>query len=98
MSSVKHKTRPIGVCVVSIVLSIVFGSSARDQKASGMTYSSKQMADGKQWMTQNLNVKTVPSYCYEDTEQNCRQYGRLYTWESARRACQTLGDGWRLPT
>ena len=60
--------------------------------------SAKRMADGKQWTTFNLNVATVPSYCYEDLEQNCRLYGRLYTWESARRACQSLGDGWRLPT
>ena len=29
---------------------------------------------------------------------NCRQYGRLYTWESAQRVCQTLEPGWRLPT
>ena len=49
-------------------------------------------------MTHNLDVKTMPSYCYQDTEPNCRQYGRLYTWESAKRACQSLGDGWRLPT
>ena len=106
MTSVKDKTRPIRVCVVSIALSIAFGSvsaslerlSAQDQKASGTTYSSKRMADGKQWTTQNLNVNTVPSYCYEDAEPNCRRYGRLYTWESARRGCQSLGDGWRLPT
>jgi uncharacterized protein (TIGR02145 family) len=56
------------------------------------------MADGKQWTTRNLNVKTVASYCYEDAEMNCLHYGRLYTWESARQACQSLGDGWRLPT
>ena len=80
------------VCVVTVALSIAFGVSAQDQKAI------RRMADGKQWMTQNLNVKTAASYCYEDAEQNCRQYGRLYTWESARRACQSLGDGWRLPT
>jgi uncharacterized protein (TIGR02145 family) len=55
------------------------------------------MADGKQWTTRNLDVNIAPSYCYEDAEQNCRRYGRLYTWESARRACQSLGDGWRLP-
>jgi uncharacterized protein (TIGR02145 family) len=107
MTRVKDKTRPIRVCVVSIALGIAFGSvsaslerrSAQDQKASGGTmYSSKRMADGKQWTTHNLNVNTVPSYCYEDSELNCRQYGRLYTWESARRGCQSLGDGWRLPT
>jgi uncharacterized protein (TIGR02145 family) len=61
-------------------------------------YSSKRMADGKQWTTDNLNFNTMPSYCYEDAELNCRRYGRLYTWESARRVCQSLGDGWRLPT
>jgi uncharacterized protein (TIGR02145 family) len=72
--------------------------SAQDQKASGTAYSSKRMADGKQWTTRNLNVNTEPSYCYEDAELNCRRYGRLYTWESARRACQSLGESWRLPT
>jgi uncharacterized protein (TIGR02145 family) len=56
------------------------------------------MADGKEWMTANLNVNTSSSYCYDDAEPNCRRYGRLYTWESAQRGCQSLGDGWRLPT
>jgi uncharacterized protein (TIGR02145 family) len=56
------------------------------------------MADGKEWTTHNLNIRTVPSYCYEDAETNCLRYGRLYTWESARRACESLGAGWRLPT
>jgi uncharacterized protein (TIGR02145 family) len=55
------------------------------------------MADAKEW-TANLNVNTPTSYCYDDAERNCRQYGRLYTWESAQRVCQSLGDGWRLPT
>jgi len=56
------------------------------------------MAGGKQWMTCNLDLNVAPSYCYADKESNCRQYGRLYTWESAQRACKSLGDGWRLPT
>jgi len=106
MTNVNDKTRPIRVFVVSIALSLAFGPvgvslkrlSAQDQKASGTKYSSKRMADGKQWTTRNLDVNTVPSYCYEDAELNCRRYGRLYTWESARRVCQSLGDGWRLPT
>jgi len=106
MISVNHKTGLIRVCAVSIALSIAFGSasaclehiSAQDRKASGTMNSSRRMADGKQWTTQNLNAETVPSYCYEDAEPYCRQYGRLYTWESARRGCQSLGKGWRLPT
>ena len=106
MTSVNHKTRLIRVCAVAIALSAAFESmsvcwerfSAQVQQASGKLPSAKRLADGKQWMTENLNVNTVPSYCYEDAEANCRRYGRLYTWESARRVCQSLGDGWRLPT
>ncbi len=60
--------------------------------------STVKMADGKQWTTNNLNVKAMPSYCYDDAELNCRQYGRLYPWGSAWKVCQSLGDGWRLPT
>ena len=88
--------RPIRVCAISIALSIAFGSlslSAQPRKTK-----SQRMADGKRWTIRNLDLNTMPSYCYQDAEQNCRQYGRLYTWESAQRACQALGSGWRLPT
>src|SRR5687768_5272417 len=106
MNSVQDKTGPIQIRVVAIALSIAFSSvgaaclthrSAKDQKVPGKIYSSRRMPDGKQWMTENLNVNTGRSYCYEDAELNCRRYGRLYTWESAQRACQSLGGGWRLP-
>jgi uncharacterized protein (TIGR02145 family) len=93
--------------VVAIALSMACGlvldagstqRPGKDQNLSGTTGSSKRMADGKEWTTSNLNVNTPSSYCYEDAESNCRRYGRLYTWESAQRGCQSLGDGWRLPT
>jgi uncharacterized protein (TIGR02145 family) len=60
-------------------------------------HSSRRMADGRLWSVDNLNVNIDPSYCYEDADANCRRYGRMYTWESAQRACQSLGDGWRVP-
>ena len=100
-----HMTRRMGA--VAITLSIAFGfvggacstqGSAKDQNLSGTIASSKRMADGKEWTTANLNVNVAPSYCYDDAEPNCRRYGRLYPWESAQRVCQSLGDGWRLPT
>jgi hypothetical protein len=89
MIGVTLKTRPVRVRILSIALGIAFGSfgasldrlSAQDQKVSGTMPSSKKMADGRQWMTQNLNVQTAPSYCYDNAEKNCLQYGRLYTWE-----------------
>jgi uncharacterized protein (TIGR02145 family) len=72
--------------------------SVKDQQAPGTIDSSRSMLDGKQWTTDNLNVNIDVSYCYDDAELNCRRYGRLYTWESAQRACRTVGEGWRLPT
>jgi uncharacterized protein (TIGR02145 family) len=62
------------------------------------SYASTRMADGNQWMTGNLRLNIADSYCYGDVETNCHLYGRLYTWESAYRGCQSLGDGWRLPS
>ena len=93
----------VGMVTVSVTLLAQTPSASLDRRPaqpqpSDTKYSSKRMADGKQWTTQNLNVNTPQSYCYEDAELNCRQYGRLYTWESARRGCRSLGDGWRLPT
>ena len=101
MISFTHKTGLIRLCVVSLALSIAFESMSAflgRLSAEEKPGSAKRMVDGKKWTLGNLNVKTAQSYCYEDAEPNCRQYGRLYTWESARRVCQSLGDGWRLPT
>jgi len=78
---VTDNTRQIQIYAGSIALSVAFGCagaslqrlSAQAQKASGTLYSSKRMADGKQWMTHNLDVNTVPSFCYEDAELNCRR-------------------------
>ena len=97
----------MAIRVAVIALSVAFGAvgascsarrSARDQGVPSPTYPSRQMPDGRQWMTENLNVNTGRSYCYEDAEVNCRRYGRLYAWESAQRGCRSLGAGWRLPT
>ena len=46
------------------------------------------------WMAENLNYVVDGSKCYEDSNSNCAQYGRLYDWETARNACPT---GWHLP-
>src|SRR5262249_15212544 len=65
---------------------------------SGSAIDQRRMPDGKQWTTANLDVFIRPSYCYDDSDAQCRRYGRLYTWQAAQDGCRTLGDGWRLPT
>jgi uncharacterized protein (TIGR02145 family) len=69
--------------------------SLRDR--DGNTYKAILMPDNKLWMADNLNLNLPGSYCYDDQEQNCKLYGRLYTWQLANEACSKLGEGWRLP-
>ena len=47
------------------------------------------------WMAENLRYKTKDSYSREDTSTLNLQFGQLYLWEDAQRACPI---GWRLPT
>ena len=61
-------------------------------------FRSERMADGKRWTVENLNLRVMNSYCYDDAEANCVRSGRLYTWTSAGQGCRLLGAGWRLPT
>ena len=53
---------------------------------------------GKTWTTENLNIEVPNSWCYKNDPENCKKYGRLYTWEAGIEACKKLGNGWRLPT
>ncbi len=82
------------------LLSLAMCAMLWQQSSAGHHQSapSKRMPDGREWTTANSNITTPSSYCYDNAEQNCRRYGRLYTWESARTVCQALGDRWRLPT
>jgi uncharacterized protein (TIGR02145 family) len=48
---------------------------------------------GKTWMAENLNYRTDGSRCYNDDNSKCNQYGRLYDWNAAMKACPA---GWHL--
>lgn len=47
------------------------------------------------WMAKNLNEDVPGSTCYNDDPANCKKYGRLYTWDAAKKACPS---GWHLPS
>jgi uncharacterized protein (TIGR02145 family) len=82
---------------VTTVLSLALWSVGAAQSPP-LSPPSKRMLDGKEWTTENANVIVEPSSCYDHSEENCRRYGRLYTWASAQQACRALSGGWRLPT
>lgn len=50
------------------------------------------------WMVNNVNVKVPGSYCYDDKEENCERFGRLYTWAAVKESKGVCPNGWHVPT
>jgi uncharacterized protein (TIGR02145 family) len=47
------------------------------------------------WMTENINYEIESASWYYDDDELNYDYGKLYTWESAKDACP---PGWHLPS
>ena len=72
----------------------VWNTHALKDSRDGQDYHAIKIGD-QVWMAENLNFKTDSSFCYNDEETNCIEYGRLYTWSDAKEACPS---GWHLPS
>ncbi|PWJ67406.1 major paralogous domain-containing protein [Fibrobacter sp. UWB15] len=58
----------------------------------GQTYKTIEIW-GKTYMAENMNYETGNSWCYNNSTDSCKKYGRLYDKETAVKVCP---EGWRL--
>jgi uncharacterized protein (TIGR02145 family) len=58
----------------------------------GKAYNTVQIGE-QCWMKKNMNYATINSWCYDNNNDNCDNYGRLYTWNAALAVCPS---GWHL--
>ena len=44
------------------------------------------------WMAQNADQNVPGSFCYENKEENCKKFGRLYTWTAALKLAENFNN------
>ena len=92
------------VAITALMVPILIGwdGSPKTRAATISTFTDKRdgqvyrivQVGGQVWMAENLNFAAEGSACYENSEDSCAKYGRLYNWETSLNACPA---GWRLP-
>lgn len=72
------------------------GNCFKDER-DGQTYKTTAEISGLVWMAENLNYEVNSSLCYDNSAENCAEYGRLYEIKSYYNSPDLCPDGWRMP-
>ena len=97
------------IVIIAVVAFVIYYCSSGNEKnnkiasapqeesiAASQSKPIKSVQIGNQtWMAENLNDVSKGGKCHDDNPSNCEKYGRLYTWEEAKKACP---EGWHLPS
>ncbi len=87
---VKEREQIVAVAKVPKTKSGLLFTDERDKKQYDIAFINNQL-----WFAENLNYDAKNgSWCYDDQEDNCNKFGKLYNWETAKTVCP---EGWRLP-
>ena len=93
-SSLLLKTAFLCVLFLFVTDALAVKTGKMKDPRDGKVYKTMTIGD-QEWMAENLNFKIWHSGCFSDSKKECKEKGRLYTWDAALKACPT---GWHLPS